>query len=287
MNSKPEPGVTLNLAEQFRQAINRNTDYELTNIRQATILKGLIDEATAGKGGDLYRAARSARMRFAQKYEDRSVIARLLNNKKGMADRQVALEDVHKHAILDGSLDDVRTVRRVLQTGGTEGQQAWRELQGATLRHIRDEATKSVATDARGNRVISPAALDKTIRGLDVDGKLDFIFGKKGAQQLRDMRELAQLAKTAPPEAAINYANTAATLLFAAADVAVSGISGIPAPIATVTRLGVKHIKDAGLRKRINEALNEQATKQAPGRSRFKAPPVDPTPSGTPPNTVH
>jgi hypothetical protein len=285
MNSKPEPGVTLNTAEQFRQAINRNTDYELTNVRQATIIKALVDEATAGKGGSLYKAARQARMRYAQNFEDRAVIAKLLNDKKGTADRQVALEDVHKHAILDGSLDDVRTVRKVLQTGGAEGQQAWKELQGATLRHIRDEATKSVALDARGNRVISPAALDKTIRSLDTDGKLDFIFGKKGAQQLRDLRELAQIAKTVPPETAVNTSNTAATAAFFA-DVVFSGLSGVPAPVATGLRLGVKHIKDAGLRKRINEALNEQAAKQAPGRSRFKAPPVDPTPGGTPPNTI-
>lgn len=287
MNSKPEPGVTLNTAEQFRQAINRNTDYEATNIRQATIIKGLVDEATAGKGGDLYKAARQARMRYAQNFEDRAVIAKLLNDKKGMADRQVALEDVHKHAILDGSLDDVRNVRRVLQAGGAEGQQAWRELQGATLNYIRGKATESVALDAQGRRVVSPAGLDKAIRALDTDGKLDFIFGKKGAQQLRDIRELAQIAKTVPPEAAINYSNTAATLLYGAGDVALSGLSGVPAPLMTMGRLGLKHIKDQGLRKRINEALNEQAAKQAPGRIRFKATPVDPTPSGTPPNTVH
>ena len=107
-NSPRQSGVTLNLAEQFRQAINRSTDYEPTNIRQATILKGLIDEATAGKGGDLYKSARAARTRYAQKYEDRAVISKLLNEKQGTSDRQVALEDVHKHAILDGSLDDVR-----------------------------------------------------------------------------------------------------------------------------------------------------------------------------------
>ena len=284
-NSPRQSGVTLNLAEQFRQAINRSTDYEPTNIRQATILKGLIDEATAGKGGDLYKSARAARTRYAQKYEDRAVISKLLNEKQGTSDRQVALEDVHKHAILDGSLDDVRVVRRVLQTGGEEGMQAWRELQGATLRHIRDEATKSVALDSRGNRVISPAALDKTITALDKDGKLDFIFGKKGAQQLRDLRELAQIAKTVPPESAVNHSNTAATLA-AFADVAFTGFTGTPAPIATVARLGIKELKNAALKKRINEALSQAEAKQAPGRKRFKAPPIDPT-GEIPPATFH
>lgn len=286
-NTRPEPGVTLKTAEQFRQAINRNTDYEPTNVRQATIIKGLVDESTAGKGGDLYRAARAARTRYAQKYEDHAVIAKLLNEKQGTADRQVAFEDVHKHAILDGSLDDVRTVRKVLQTGGEQGQQAWRELQGATMRHIRDEATKSVATDARGNRVVSPAALDKTIRSLDVDGKLDFIFGKKGAQQLRDIRELAQLAKTAPPESAINHSNTAATAAYLA-DTLLSAMVGVPAPLATGSRIGLKYIKDTGLRKRVNEALGERAAQQAKQQAqvRFKASPIDPSVS-KPPKPVH
>ncbi|MGE5623006.1 MAG: hypothetical protein ACM3WS_07625, partial [Bacillota bacterium] len=48
------PGVSLKTAEDFRKAINRATDYEPTNIRQAAILKGLIDQATENAGGDLY-----------------------------------------------------------------------------------------------------------------------------------------------------------------------------------------------------------------------------------------
>lgn len=270
----PQP-VTLKTAELFRQTVNRATDYEPTNIRQSTILKGLVDEATAGLGGDLYRAARSARARYAQEFEDHAVIAKLLTRKRGTTDRQVAFEDVFKHSVLDGSLDDVRTVRKVLQTGGTDGQQAWRELQGATLRHVRDEATKSVALDSAGNRVMSPAALDRAITALDADGKLDFVFGKKGAQQMRDIRELAQIAKTVPPEAAINFSNTAATLLGGVADIAAFGMSGAPVPLFTMGKLTMQYVKDAKLRNRINDALGV-IEKKAPGRQR---PPVgDPTP---------
>jgi hypothetical protein len=277
--------TTIKLMEDWRKEINQATGYEPTAIRDSTILKALIDHQTEPVAGPLYRQARRLRTRFSQNYEDHAIISKLLNEKRGTTDRQVAFEDVFKHSILDGSLDDVRTVRRVLQRGGPEGAQAWKELQGATMRDIRDKATGSVALDSANNRVISPAALDKAITALDADGKLDFIFGKKGAQQLRDIRELAQIARTVPPEAAINFSNTAATLLTGMADVAVSGISGVPAPLATVGRLGVRYIKDAKLRERINEALGEQATK-APGRSRFKAPPIDPT-GETPPTTVH
>mgnify|MGYP000570711023 CR=1 FL=1 len=260
----PQP-VTLKTAETFRQAINRATDFEPTNVRQSTIIKGLVDEATDGKGGDLYRAARSQRAQMAQRFEDRAVIAKLLNTKRGMADRQVALEDVFDHSVMRGSLDDVRHVRRVLQTAGPDGVQAWKELQGQTLKSIRDKATTSVAADSSGNRVLSPASLDKSIRELDADGKLTLIFGKQGAQFLRDLNELAQIAKTVPPEAGVNYSNTSSALLAALGDASVMGFTGAPVPVVTLGRFVSRYVKDRALKQRINEALRNAPIK-APGR---------------------
>jgi hypothetical protein len=269
----PQP-VPLKTAELYRRAIGNATDYEPTNVRQATIIKGLVDEATDGMGGDLYRQARQLRARYAQNYENRATVAKLLGTKKGTTDRQVAFEDVFDHTVLKGSLDDVRNVRRVLQRSGADGQQAWRELQGQTLKWVKEEATKSVATDSTGNRVISPAALDRAVRALDHDGRLEFIFGKKGAQQLRDINELAQIAKTVPPEAGVNTSNTAATLLSAFGDILISGSTGTPVPLATASRIALKQIKDVKLRRRIQDALNEVQRKQAPGKPRppMKAP---------------
>jgi hypothetical protein len=280
----PQP-VPLKTAELYRRAIGNATDYEPTNVRQATIIKGLVDETTEGMGGDLYRSARQLRARYAQNYENRGAVSKLLSTRRGTTDRQVAFEDVFDHTVLKGSLDDVRNVRRVLQRGGEEGQQAWRELQGASIKWIRDEATKSVATDSTGNRVISPAALDKAIRTLDHDGRLDFIFGKRGAQQLRDINELAQIAKTVPPEAAINTSNTASTLLAGFVDAGLIGSTGgaLPIPVATMFRVVRQHVKDRALRKRIEEALGEQIKKQAPNNKR-KAPAVQEPPADA---TIH
>lgn len=249
--------ATIRQMEDWRKAIGQATGYDPSDIRHATILKGLIDGQTEPVAGPLYRQARATRARFAQNYEDRAVIAKLLANKRGTSDRAVALEDVFDHTVLKGSLDDVRNVRRVLQRAGNDGQQAWRELQGSTVSWIRDQATKGISTDAAGNRVLSPAALDKAVRSLDVDGRLDFIFGKRGAQQMRDINELAQIAKTVPPEAAINTSNTAATLLTSFADIGIVGTTGLPLPVATAGKLALKNIKDRALRKRIAEALKQ------------------------------
>lgn len=260
-----QPGVTLKTAETLRQAINRATDYEPTNIRQATIVKGLIDSATENAGGDLYRAARRLRENFSKQYEDRAVVAKLLNQKKGMADRQVALEDVWGHAIMKGSLDDVRHLRRVLQTGGNAGQQAWRELQGQTVNWIKSEATKGVATDTRNNPIVSPAQLNKAIRTLDADGKLDFLFGKRGAQQMRDLNELSKVVFTSPP-GSVNTSNTASVLLaaLAAGDGVISATSGLPVPVLTSMRLLAKHVKNRQIQKRIEQALASHRVSTTP-----------------------
>lgn len=275
-------------AERYRQAISRATDYEATNVRQSTIIKGLVDEATDGMGGNLYRQARALRARNAQNYENRATISKLLKFEKGTTDRKVAFEDVFDHAILKGSLDDVRNVRRVLQRGGEEGQQAWRELQGQTLTYLRDQATKSVSSDSAGSRIVSAPALTKALRDLDVDGRLDFVFGKKGAQNLRDIADLAEYVKTVPPDAAINHSNTAATLA-GLVDVAITGaLGGTPAPITTAARLALKHIKDVKLRRRISDALNEAEKRRAPGRRNPAV--VDPGARDAqqlPPKTLH
>jgi hypothetical protein len=263
----PRGGVTVRQMEDWRKAINQATGYEPTDVRNSTILKALIDGQTEPVAGPLYQQARALRTRYAQNYENHATIAKLLNVKRGTQDRQVALEDVFDHVVMKGSLDDVRNARRVLQRSGPEGQQAWRELQGATLRRIRDEASKNIAKDSAGNAVISPRQLRDAIVNLDNDGKLDFIFGKQGAQRMRDIADLVQESYTVPPEAAINYSNTAQTLLTAFGDIALSGATGMPAPLATGSRLVLKHIKDKKLRARIAEALNEADQSQRIGRN--------------------
>jgi len=179
-----------------------------------------------------------------------------LNNKRGSSDRRVALEDVADRVLYRGSLDDMRFARKVLQTGGEDGMQAWKEIQGSALRDIRDAATKNVARDSAGNEVISASGLDKAIKRLDNEGKLDYLFGKKGAEQLRSVNDLAKVMFTSPP-GAVNTSNTASVLL-AAMDMAVSGSAGMPLPVMSGLRMLVKNVKDRKLRMRIQDALGKK-----------------------------
>lgn len=266
--------TTIKNAERMRQAVGRATDFEATNIRQSAIIKGLIDTTTENLGGDLYRSARRLRENFAKKYEDRAVVASLLNKKRGMADRQVALEDVFGETILKGTREDLSYVRRVLQTGGEEGQQAWRDLQGATVNWLKDETLKNVATDQRGNRIVSAAQLDKAVARLERGGKMDFIFGKRGAQMVRDLNDLAKVTMTTPP-GTVNTSNTASVLLAALTEAGVTGsMTGLPVPVLSALRLISLQVKNRKIQKRIEQALNH----------RNSPPPAPPRPPGA---TLH
>lgn len=249
--------------ERYRQAVSRATDYEATNIRQSAIIKGLVDAGTEGQGGDLYRQARRMRENYAKQYEDRAVINNLMNTKRGSGDRKVAFEDVLDNTMIKGSLDDVRHVRRVLQTGGEEGQQAWSKLQGGTLNWMKEQATKGVTTDQAGNPVVSAAGLNRAIRTLDNDGRLDFIFGKKGAQQIRDINEITKLVQTVPP-GSINTSGTTATLLAALTEAGAAGaLTGVPVPVLSLGRALAARRKNIQLQKRIDEALKNPRRKAA------------------------
>jgi hypothetical protein len=255
--SKKTPGVvSINDLEEVRKSIGVAGGKDATNAHYAKELKGLIDGLTEGRGGAEYKRARALRTRYAAEFEDVGVIDKLLSKKPGSKDRAVAYEDVFSHSILKGSLDDVRAVRKTLQTAGDEGKQAWKELQGATIQHIKDEITKNVATDTGGNRIVSAARLDRLVTELDADGKLDYVFGKKAAQQIRDVTELSKDVYTSPP-GSVNTSNTA-SILIGLLDSAISGTAGMPVPIGTALSFGVKQIKKRALDKRVQAALNPQ-----------------------------
>jgi hypothetical protein len=248
--------TTVKNAERFRRAIGEATDYEPTNIRNATMIKGLVDSETEAVAGPLYRDARRLRENYAKKYESRAIVSDLLNKKRGMADRKIALEDVLKESILNGTREDLSYLRRVLH-GSDEGKQAWRDLQGATVNWLKDESLKNVATDQRGNRIVSAAQLDRAVKQLERGGKLEFVFGKKGAQTIRDLNDLAKVTMTTPP-GAVNTSNTASVILAAMTEMGATGaITGLPVPVISSIRMLTRYAKDKQIQRRINDALTD------------------------------
>ena len=243
--------ISINQLEDIYQFINKNFDptdaVANTHVRQ---MKDLINTVTEGKGGENYQAARALRTKFGREFENIGAVDKLLRTKKGTDDRAVAFEDVFKHSVLDGSLDDVQAIGRTLKKAGPEGEQAWRELQGQTIEHIKDQVTRNIDTDMYGNPVVSPAKYKSIVRELDQDGKLDYLFGKKGAQEIRDLLE-ATILVNAPLKGAVNQSNSASAFIRAMDNIKGSPLAKLPL---------VKSAADYGIRremkKQVEEALN-------------------------------
>lgn len=92
-------------------------------------MKDLITKIGDGAGGKLYQEARQARTQLAKEFEDVIRVDKLLNTKAGYADRKIALADVYDHIVVDGSLEEMRTVTSLLKKT-PEGRVAYKELQG-------------------------------------------------------------------------------------------------------------------------------------------------------------
>jgi hypothetical protein len=220
-------------------------------------MKKLINAATQDKGGELYQKARNLRTKFGSQFEDVGVVDKLLRTKKGTTDRAVAFEDVFKHSILDGSKDDVAAIGLTLKKGGVEGQQAWKELQGQTIQHIKDKVTQSIDVDSFGNPVVSPAKFKSALNELDQDGKLDYIFGKKGAEEVRNLYQTT-LNVNAPLKGAVNYSNTSSALMKA-----LDNISVLPLARVIGVKQGLQKVKESGIKKQVEESVNYQPENMA------------------------
>lgn len=244
--------MTLNQAERLRKSINKfSSGADANNLRVAGELKQLIDESTEGAGGEKYQAARKLRKQYADNYERIGIVKNILGTKRGSSDRQIALENIVDKVVTNGSVEDLSQVRRLLQTQGADGMAAWREMQASTIRHIRDEATKGVGRDPNGNPLISPAQLNRTIMALDKNGKLEKVFGKKGAEQLKDMNDIAKDVFVAQPNA-VNTSNTSSAIL-AAMDMMMTAGAGVPTPILS----GIKFSRDAAKRRALDKKVKE------------------------------
>jgi hypothetical protein len=248
--------ITLRQAESLRQTFQR-AGFEGADQFHGGSLRRVFDAETEGMGGDLYKKARQTRIDQARKFENRAIVARLIKNRKGMEDPQVAADQVFRKSILNSSPEEITFLKRVLVTSGKDGQQALKELQGATVRHLRDEATKGMGMDSQDRPLISPAKLHQSVQALDANGRLDVILGKKNAQIVRDLDDVVRYVTTVPPGTLVNSSGTAGTLLAAMAEAGATGaLTGLPLPVASGLRQIIKMRQEGRTKARINEALN-------------------------------
>jgi hypothetical protein len=246
--------ISINSLEDIYQFINKNYEPGTVGETHAKAMKNIINQMTEGQGGELYQEARKLRTKFGREFENVGYVDKLLRQKPGTTDRAVAFEDVFDHSVLNGSLDDVRAIGMTLKKAGPEGQQAWKELQGQTIQYMKDQVSKSVDVDSFGNPVVSPAKFKSVVTQLDQDGKLDYVFGKKGAQEIRDLLATT-INVNAPLKGAANYSNSASAIITALDKINESPLGKIPV-LGSASKFVAEKGKENALKKQIQESIN-------------------------------
>jgi len=243
--------INLNQLEDIYQLINKSYEPGTPSATYAIKLKELINQSMEGQGGQLFQEARKLRSKYGREFENVGYVDKLLRTKPGTTDRSVAFEDVFDHSILNGSLDDVRAIGMTLKKAGPEGQQAFKELQGQTIQYLKDQVTKNSEMDAFDNPIVSPAKFKAVVTTLDQDGKLDYIFGKAGAQEIRDLYQVNMYVNKAL-RGAENYPNTSSAIITALDKIGAIRIPGV----SNVAKFAAEKGKESALNKQIQESIN-------------------------------
>jgi hypothetical protein len=218
-------------------------------------VKGVINDMTEGAGGNLYRAARMERKQLAKDFENVKRVDDLLSTKAGKTDRKVALDNVYDHIVVDGSLEEMRTVTQLLKKGGKEGQQAYKELTGYTLQRMKDLLLKK--SDDETDKIVLDK-FNKFVTQLDREDKLSYMFGKAGADTLLDLKKSINDVMVKEP-GAVNYPNTAGAVLRG-----LEALQNLPVKIPG-TQTAAEFARGLQYKKQLKESLkqpNQLAPKQ-------------------------
>jgi hypothetical protein len=251
--------VNLRQLEDVRALINAETEFGTSNGFHGGKIRSEIDNITKDAGGTLYKEARALNSRYMKEFEENPAISNILAIKKGTTERRVPIETLVEDSMLKGPKSRVEEIFKTLEKAGPEGQAMINELRGVVAEQIKNEAIKGVSRDINGNPIVTPTGLNNMITKLDKSGKLDLIFGKKGAERYRTLNDVAIDVKTVP-EGSVNYSGTGAQLKNLAAqittDIATSALTGVPAPVATVGTMLYKNRKNKQELNKINEFIN-------------------------------
>jgi len=244
--------------EQLRKSANK-ISFPGSGVNEVYMgeLRPLFEGITEGKGGDLYKAARAENTKFANEFKDHAIISKLLRNKPGTKDRAVAFEDIYKHVVHTGSLDDLQLVKNTLLKAGDEGEFAWNQIRAQAADELKQRAMSNISKDAAGNPIPNAKALRTATAQLDRDGKLDLLFGKDEAKRIRELVQLGgDIYSPVPGTISPGTASVLIRSLDAIAKNAV--ISRIPV-VRSVASGAAEMAAKKAREKRVSEAVNYNA----------------------------
>jgi hypothetical protein len=247
--------MTLNQIEEVRKMVNRLSGDTPSNMSFGGDIKTMIDTVTQNAGGDLFKEARRLRAKFANDFESIGLIDDLLSKKTNSKDRVIALEKVFDKTVMQSDLDSLKALGYTLKKT-EKGQQAWAELKGQTIENLRSAITANIETDSLGQRTFNPKQFDVIVKNLDKSGKLDYLLGKKGAQEIRNLRETVIAINS--PVKGINQANTASAM----DKVLNKFLNKIPF-VGPMVEVGSEALEKQKISKQVKESINYSPSKMA------------------------
>lgn len=261
--TKAKTTMTIDASEDLRQAINKLVEPGTPNVVFGKEAQAIIDAATEGKGGASYQQARRLFENYSKEFKDRDVIDKVLRTKRGTKDRAVAYEDVADHILMNGSLDDMKHAFRVLEAHPvgaapeivSAGQQAARELRGAAAAKLKERMFSNAGADSSGRVVGSEAQIKRIVGELDKDGKLKYLFGEKGAQEIRDTVSVATDLYS-QPKGTVNMSNSASAMEKILDRM--SGTFGGAPMVGSAIKYAAKRVESRNYSKRVDAALNPE-----------------------------
>jgi hypothetical protein len=162
-----------------------------------------IDETMKGapEGAAAWKAANDAFRRHQQEFSDQGLIKQLVSNKKGGADRALALEKT-ANKIATGTVEQIRQVKTTLLKGENpalriKGAAAWRDLRAETVNRILEDARNVTGADETERAILTEAALRRSINRIPREN-LEEILGKGATRELYDILRARRITTRSP-----------------------------------------------------------------------------------------
>lgn len=162
-----------------------------------------IDEAmkAAPEGAAAWKRANDAFRKHQQEFGDQGLVKQLVTDKKGGADRSLALEKTWRK-VATGSVEQIRQLKKSLLKGDNpalrvKGAKAWADLRGETVNRILEDARNVTTKDETERAVLTATALRKSISRIPREN-LNEILGKGATNELYRIMRARDITTRSP-----------------------------------------------------------------------------------------
>ena len=238
--------IRINDLEEVRKEANvKAGSMDKTEAHYAKEAVKVIDKILDDSGGDAYKSARKAFAKTRDEFDRQGLVSKLTKEKGRTNDRAVALEDTFDTVVRQGSNEQLKGLLDSLTKGGTPktkaaGAQAVKDLQAATVDYLKEKAAGKRAVRGEDEQLEFNPGFIEAVDELDKDGKLSTLFGPKGTEALRELRQVTRDLRT-KPSARIAGSDTASRLVAIIAKLShVPGLS----TVGTIVKAGAQKLHE-------------------------------------------